>query len=243
MTNDKTIKLKLKHKPEQAPTAVLDDPHFVEPVDLKLEPFETAISTTSNDTDVSITYSDEDGRQWSGVIKSELDRMRSTGEWHKVAVANHDEPIGLHCVKGSFDICELCMKGAGGECHTPGCLFWINRAPDLPLRSHILIQGGSIDGHSRCGSCHDVDPKLCEVCRGTGTQPVDEADRLTLYPPPSINDRLRRLFADIEKDITDQSADDMIPTLSGAYFSAIQRIVVDAMLSDEAQVRSPAKKG
>ena len=31
-------------------------------------------------------------------------------------------------------LCDLCLNGAGGECHVPGCAFWLNRAPDLSLR-------------------------------------------------------------------------------------------------------------
>jgi hypothetical protein len=30
-------------------------------------------------------------------------------------------------------ICGACLRGKGGECHTPGCAFWMNRAPDVPL--------------------------------------------------------------------------------------------------------------
>lgn len=30
-------------------------------------------------------------------------------------------------------LCDLCLGGAGGECHVPGCALWLNRAPDLPL--------------------------------------------------------------------------------------------------------------
>jgi hypothetical protein len=30
-------------------------------------------------------------------------------------------------------MCDLCLAGAGGECHVPGCAFWLNRAPDLPI--------------------------------------------------------------------------------------------------------------
>jgi hypothetical protein len=39
-------------------------------------------------------------------------------------------------------LCALCLDGEGGECHTPGCAMWLNRAPDLPIRK--LAQ--SIDG-------------------------------------------------------------------------------------------------
>ncbi len=30
-------------------------------------------------------------------------------------------------------LCDLCVAGAGGECHSPGCSLWLRRAPDLPL--------------------------------------------------------------------------------------------------------------
>lgn len=41
-------------------------------------------------------------------------------------------------------LCSLCLDGAGGECHTPGCALWLNRAPDLSLRDSWLVR--SIDG-------------------------------------------------------------------------------------------------
>ena len=33
----------------------------------------------------------------------------------------------------SLILCGHCLNGEGGECHTAGCGFWLNRAPDLPL--------------------------------------------------------------------------------------------------------------
>ncbi len=36
-----------------------------------------------------------------------------------------------------LDVCGLCREGAGGECHVPGCAFWMNRAPDIPLSSML----------------------------------------------------------------------------------------------------------
>lgn len=42
-------------------------------------------------------------------------------------------------------ICDSCLDGKGGECHTPGCIFWFNRAPDLAIRHHILARGGIIE--------------------------------------------------------------------------------------------------
>lgn len=53
---------------------------------------------------------------------------------------DHDPEPTLHLV--TLWLCSLCLDGAGGECHTPGCALWINRAPDLPLRNAVE----SIDG-------------------------------------------------------------------------------------------------
>ena len=33
----------------------------------------------------------------------------------------------------TLTLCHLCESGAGGECHSPGCALWMNRAPDVPL--------------------------------------------------------------------------------------------------------------
>lgn len=30
-------------------------------------------------------------------------------------------------------LCGRCIAGEGGECHTPGCALWMNRAPDIPV--------------------------------------------------------------------------------------------------------------
>ena len=30
-------------------------------------------------------------------------------------------------------VCDYCMDGDGGECHVPGCIFWMCDAPELPL--------------------------------------------------------------------------------------------------------------
>lgn len=41
-------------------------------------------------------------------------------------------------------ICELCMAGKGGECHSPGCVLWLRRAPDLEMFGIIKAMGGEI---------------------------------------------------------------------------------------------------
>lgn len=35
-------------------------------------------------------------------------------------------------------ICEMCLEGKGGECHVPGCLFWMDDAPDRFLADRIV---------------------------------------------------------------------------------------------------------
>lgn len=31
-------------------------------------------------------------------------------------------------------VCEACERGEGGECHTPGCSFWMRDGPKEPLQ-------------------------------------------------------------------------------------------------------------
>jgi hypothetical protein len=41
-------------------------------------------------------------------------------------------------------LCSMCLDGEAGECHTPGCALWLNRAPDLSIRTSPMVE--SIDG-------------------------------------------------------------------------------------------------
>lgn len=50
------------------------------------------------------------------------------------------EPV-LEIVTGTFHICSACLDGAGGECHTPGCVLWLKRAPDLAIRDSLQLRG------------------------------------------------------------------------------------------------------
>lgn len=36
-------------------------------------------------------------------------------------------------VRVTLVLCTGCLAGVGGECHTPGCALWMNRAPDVPI--------------------------------------------------------------------------------------------------------------
>ncbi len=37
-------------------------------------------------------------------------------------------PSEPRIVRVEIAICELCLSGVGGECHSPGCWFWMNDA-------------------------------------------------------------------------------------------------------------------
>jgi hypothetical protein len=50
----------------------------------------------------------------------------------------------LNIVSGIY-LCDACLDGVGGECHTPGCALWISRAPDIPIREKVVDCGGTID--------------------------------------------------------------------------------------------------
>lgn len=43
------------------------------------------------------------------------------------------------------NLCELCLNGAGGECHTPGCVLWLNRGPDLALHPELIEDAGDAE--------------------------------------------------------------------------------------------------
>lgn len=59
-------------------------------------------------------------------------------------------------------LCDPCLDGAGGECHTPGCALWINRAPDLPLRDSPMVTVHDETGDSR----FSTDPEALAWARG-----------------------------------------------------------------------------
>lgn len=36
-------------------------------------------------------------------------------------------------------LCDACLDGVGGECHTAGCALWLSTAPDLAIRDHPMV--------------------------------------------------------------------------------------------------------
>lgn len=74
----------------------------------------------------------------------------------------------LECVSGSFTVCSACLDGEGGECHTPGCVLWLNRAPDLSLREGLTMHGCRI-GPSAAPAPGTPAPEpqtICSACGG-----------------------------------------------------------------------------
>ena len=37
-------------------------------------------------------------------------------------------------------LCDACLDGLGGECHTAGCALWMSTAPDVPIRDSVKIE-------------------------------------------------------------------------------------------------------
>jgi hypothetical protein len=54
----------------------------------------------------------------------------------------------LHAV--TCTVCSLCLEGAGGECHTPGCVFIYHDGPAPKTRGatfrQLLTEVGTVDG-------------------------------------------------------------------------------------------------
>lgn len=61
------------------------------------------------------------------------------------AIAVPEAEPKLWVVTGSFTICAACLDGEGGECHTPGCIMWLNRAPDLSIRDNFAMHGCAVE--------------------------------------------------------------------------------------------------
>ena len=45
-----------------------------------------------------------------------------------------------NCKKYAVWICDDCVEGKGGECHTPGCLFFLMDAPTVSVKEIIEEQ-------------------------------------------------------------------------------------------------------
>lgn len=74
---------------------------------------------------------------------------------------NTDGFVPLHTV--TLTLCELCINGVGGECHSPGCDLWIHRAPDIPI---LAAQGPSLysQAHAEVMRSHGYTPTADGEC-------------------------------------------------------------------------------
>lgn len=80
-------------------------------------------------------------------------------------VADPSEPV-LQFVTGTVPICSACLDGEGGECHTPGCILWISRAPDIAIRSMLGHHGCRIDAECPRGLhvVSEADKRVLDAC-------------------------------------------------------------------------------
>jgi hypothetical protein len=49
----------------------------------------------------------------------------------------HDPEIPVRLVQ--LSLCHLCLDGAGGQCHVPGCALWFKSAPDVSIRDWVTV--------------------------------------------------------------------------------------------------------
>jgi hypothetical protein len=58
----------------------------------------------------------------------------------------------------TLTLCAECVRGTGGECHTPGCALWMSKAPDVPIidydeapptRTYLVMQPWDLDGEKQ----------------------------------------------------------------------------------------------
>jgi hypothetical protein len=50
-------------------------------------------------------------------------------------------PKQILLVEVKLPVCSLCLTGAGGECHVPGCAFWMNDAPSTTVAAAMRERG------------------------------------------------------------------------------------------------------
>jgi hypothetical protein len=106
----------------------------------------------------------------------------------------HDPEIPVRLVQ--LWLCDPCLDGMGGQCHTPGCALWINRAPDLPLRGNPFVtiltcgqcSGGLVDisGCNCGGGGPDGLPAHEPLC---GAEPCPNGCWERLHPEAETNGR------------------------------------------------------
>lgn len=93
--------------------------------------------------------------------------------------ANDIDLLGCHVA-----ICTPCLDGAGGECHTPGCLFWMCSAPDIPIRYRAEDSNGHHIALALDAARLDGVKRGLEAAAIADGYALIDADTLTLPPAP-----------------------------------------------------------
>lgn len=70
--------------------------------------------------------------------------------------ADPNEEVPVRMVE--VPVCVLCLSDAGGECHVPGCIFWMRDAPETPLLTGRATGGGErrVDQRPQRRACDGV---------------------------------------------------------------------------------------
>lgn len=79
-------------------------------------------------------------------------------------------------------LCEPCLLGEGGECHTPGCALWMSRGPDAGPIAHELLPPSF--GPCNCRKlCGDINDEI-GVCKSLPRPPEPPlVEIVTVYEP------------------------------------------------------------
>lgn len=71
-------------------------------------------------------------------IKLTIERVKGKGKVKPGADAYRSFEKGKAILETiACHICNFCLDGVGGECHTPGCLFWMHPAPEISIRDIV----------------------------------------------------------------------------------------------------------
>ena len=66
----------------------------------------------------------------------------------------------------TLTLCNACLDGKGGECHTPGCALWMNRAPDVSIRDRAEGCSVRVVLERLLAACEDTEDGGNGVTRG-----------------------------------------------------------------------------
>lgn len=62
------------------------------------------------------------------------------------------DDVSAELAKVEAWVCDPCLTGAGGECHVPGCSFWMHDAPTGDVAAWLNEQVADAPGDT-CSDC------------------------------------------------------------------------------------------